>query len=311
MVRVRAHRMLPDGTQLTLEAPQERPRFLTSGFVAYIAAIVAVGLLATMWAVSLATRPLRNLAGAADRFGADVNAPPMAEAGPREVRLAAAAFNRMQRRLRQFVTDRTRMLAAISHDLRTPLTRMRLRAELIDDAEQRAKMLNDLGEMEHMVGAALAFAREDAADEQTRPLDIRALLETIAADAAESGQHVTLAPGDPLAIPMRPRTLKRALVNIVENAVRYADGADIQLAHEGDEAVVRIIDHGPGIPEAERDAVLKPFYRCETSRSRDTGGIGLGLSIASDAVSAHGGRIALMETPGGGLTVEVRLPGNV
>jgi signal transduction histidine kinase len=163
--------------------------------------------------------------------------------------------------------------------------------------------------MEYMVGAALSFAREDAAEEQSRALDLRALAETVAADATEAGQNVTLTPGDALVIPMRPRTLKRALVNIVDNAVRYAGDASIAVGREGDEAVIRVIDHGTGIPEAEREAVLKPFYRCEASRSRDTGGIGLGLSIAADAVSAHGGRIALMETPGGGLTVEVRLPG--
>jgi signal transduction histidine kinase len=231
----------------------------------------------------------------------------MPEDGPREVRQAAAAFNRMQRRLRQFVLDRTRMLAAISHDLRTPLTRMRLRAEMVEDEEQRAKMLNDLHEMDEMIGATMAFAREENAEEKSEPIDLSRLLTAVADDAVETGQPVTKAKIDPVTVRVRPRTIKRALVNIVDNAVRYGGGAAMGLVQSGEDAVIQIVDHGPGIPEAERDAVLRPFYRCEASRSRDTGGIGLGLSIASDAISAHGGRMILSETPGGGLTVEVRL----
>ncbi len=306
--RVQARRTLADGTKLTLDAPLTLSSFFTGPFAAYITAIVAVGLLGSIWAVSLATKPLSRLSAAADRFGADVHAAPIAETGPREVKQAAVAFNRMQRRLRQFILDRTRMLAAISHDLRTPLTRMRLRTEMMDDGEQRAKMLNDLQEMEEMVGATLAFARDENADEPTRPIDLAALLDTIAADARDMDQPVTLAPCPSTTVMMRPRALKRAIVNIVDNAVRYGGSAELSLARDGDEAVIRIADRGPGVPSAERENVLRPFYRCEGSRSRDTGGIGLGLSIASDTVNAHGGTMALSETDGGGLTVEVRLP---
>jgi signal transduction histidine kinase len=306
--RIRAQSTLPDGTKLTLDAPQTLGGFFTPSFAAYIAAVVAVGLIGSIWSVSLATKPLSRLSDAADRFGADVHAAPIEETGPREVKQAAAAFNRMQRRLRQFILDRTRMLAAISHDLRTPLTRMRLRTEMMDDGEQRAKMLNDLQEMEDMVGATLAFARDQNADEPSRPLDLRALLETIAADAKDMEQPVTLTVCPSTAVLMRPRALKRAIVNIVDNAVRYGGETELSLTRDRDEAVVRIADHGPGIPAAERENVLRPFYRCEASRSRDTGGIGLGLSIASDTINAHGGKLALSETPGGGLTVEVRLP---
>jgi signal transduction histidine kinase len=309
MYRIQAQSILADGTKLTLDTHPMLGRVFTREFAAYIAAVIGVGLLGSLWAVSLATKPLRRLSDAADRFGADVNAVPLPETDPREVRQAAAAFNRMQRRLRQFVLDRTRMLAAISHDLRTPLTRMRLRTEMIDDAEQRARMLGDLQEMEDMVGATLAFAQEESVEEQSRRLDLRSLLETVAVDSAAAGLAVSLGTGDAATIPMRPRALKRALVNIVDNALRYGGGAQIALDREGDDAVIRIVDHGPGIPEAEREAVLRPFYRCEASRSRDTGGIGLGLSIASDIISAHGGAIALSETPGGGLSVTVRLPG--
>jgi signal transduction histidine kinase len=299
---------LPDGTSVALDAPPVLGRLFTTEFAAYVGGVIAVALIGSIWAVTLATKPLRRLSEAADRFGADVNADPMPETGPSEVKHAAAAFNRMQRRLRQFILERTRMLAAISHDLRTPLTRMRLRAEMLDDDDQRDRMLNDLMEMEQMVGATLAFAREEAVDEATQRLDVKALLEMIRDDAGDMGQDVTLKPGDGILVPMRPRALKRAIVNIVENAVRYAGAVELSLERDGEEAVITIADHGPGIPAAERENVLRPFYRCEESRSRDTGGIGLGLSIAADAIASHGGQLALSETPGGGLTVEVRLP---
>jgi signal transduction histidine kinase len=305
---IQAESVLPDGTRLTLDTRPTLNRFFTPTFVTYIAAVMAVGMIGSIWSVALATKPLSRLSEAADRFGADVHAPPIAENGPREVKHAAAAFNRMQRRLRQFVMDRTRMLAAISHDLRTPLTRMRLRAEMMDEGEQRTKMLSDLQEMEEMVGAALAFARDESADEPSRPIDLAALMETITADARDMDQPVSLAAAGSLTVLMRPRALKRAIVNIVDNAVRYGGRTELTLGRDHDEAVIRIVDHGPGIPESERENVLRPFYRCEGSRSRDTGGIGLGLSIASDTISAHGGKLALSETPGGGLTVEVRLP---
>jgi signal transduction histidine kinase len=306
--RISAQSTLPDGTRLTLDTRPMLGQLFTPSFAAYLAALIGVAIVGAVWAVSLATRPLGRLSEAADRFGADVNAAPIPEDGPREVRQAAAAFNRMQRRLRQFVLDRTRMLAAISHDLRTPLTRMRLRAEMVEDEEQRAKMLSDLHEMDEMIGATMAFAREENAEEKSEPTDLGRLLNTIAADAAEASQPVVATALEPLTLRIRARAIKRALVNIVDNAVRYGGGAAVSLTREGEDAAIRIVDHGPGVPEAEREAVLRPFYRCESSRSRETGGIGLGLSIASDTVSAHGGRMVLSETPGGGLTVEVRLP---
>jgi signal transduction histidine kinase len=308
LAHIQAESVLPDGTKLTLDAPQTLSRFLTPSFAAYIAAVMAVGMIGSIWSVSLATKPLNRLSDAADRFGADVHAAPIEETGPREVRQAAIAFNRMQRRLRQFIVDRTRMLAAISHDLRTPLTRMRLRTEMMDDGDQRTKMLSDLHEMEDMVGATLAFARDENADEASQSLDLAALLEAVAADAHDMDQRVTLVACPSITALMRPKALKRAIVNIVDNAVRYGGAAELSLTRDHDEAVIRVLDHGPGIPAAERENVLRPFYRCEASRSRDTGGIGLGLSIASDTINAHGGKMALSETPGGGLTIEVRLP---
>ena len=303
------NRLLPDGTNLKLIAP---PMFgnglLTPEFAAYIGALLLVGILGSMGAIALTTRPLRRLSLAADSFGTDVNASPIPEEGPREVRHAASAFNRMQRRLRHLIADRTRMLAAISHDLRTPLTRLRLRAEMMEEGDDRAKMLGDLDEMDHMIGATLAFAREDSAAEPTAVIDLEELLRRIAADAADAQLPILFAPSGPILARVRPRALKRALVNIAENAARYGGGGTMTLRRDGEEIVVAVVDHGPGIPEQERENVLRPFYRGEASRSRDTGGTGLGLAIANDIVRAHGGRVVLLETPGGGLTVEVRLP---
>jgi signal transduction histidine kinase len=306
--RIRVYDNLPDGTGLALTAPPTLRRLFTPEFAAYLTGVLMVAALGSVWAIALATKPLRRLSEAADRFGSDVNAPPLEETGPREVRQAAAAFNRMQRRLRQFITDRTRMLAAISHDLRTPLTRMRLRAEMIADCDQRTKMLQDLAEMEEMVGGALAFARAEHEDEPTQTLDLAGLIETIVDDARLAGAPVVAAQIEPVAINGRRHALKRAIVNLADNAVRYGDGAELRLLRAGEDAVIRVIDHGSGIDEAERENVLRPFYRCEDSRSRQTGGTGLGLSIAADIVHAHGGALSLSETAGGGLTVEIRLP---
>ena len=306
--RIEVHGHLPDGTYLTLDATPTLGGLMTPQFAAYIGGVLVIALTGSVWVIALATRPLRRLSEAADRFGADVNAPPLPVFGPQEVKQAAAAFNRMQQRLRQFVSDRTRMLAAISHDLRTPLTRMRLRAEMLEDSEQRTKMLSDLEQMEEMVSAALTFARDQAVDEKSEIVDLAELLHSVLTDAHAAGQAVGLM--QPAALParVRPRSLKRAVVNIVENAVRYGGSAEISARRDGDEIEISIVDHGPGIPAAECDDVLRPFYRCETSRSRETGGIGLGLSIAADTIRAHGGRILLSDTHGGGLTAELRLP---
>ncbi|HLG88843.1 MAG TPA: ATP-binding protein [Alphaproteobacteria bacterium] len=306
--RIEVHGHLPDGTYVTLDTVPSLGRLITPEFAAYIGGVLLIALTGSVWAIALATRPLRRLSEAADRFGADVNAHPLPETGPHEVKQAAAAFNRMQQRLRQFVSDRTRMLAAISHDLRTPLTRMRLRAEMLEDSEQRTKMLSDLEQMEEMVGAALTFARDQVVDEKSVSVDLAELLASVLADAHAAGQPVGLMQPDVLPARVRPRSFKRAVVNIVENAVRYAGSAEIAARRDGDEIEIRVVDHGPGIPESERDDVLKPFYRCESSRSRETGGIGLGLSIAADTIRAHGGRISLSDTSGGGLTVELRMP---
>lgn len=307
---IEVSRQLKDGTWMKFHAPVTATDALREpGFLASLAGSAAVAILLSAWVLGFTTRPLRRFAAAANRLGIDMNAPSLDEAGPREVRLAAAAFNKMQRRLRAFVEDRTRMLAAVSHDLRTPLTRLRLRAEFIDDEAVRDKMLEDLAEMEAMIGSTLAFARDEAGQEPIQPLDINAAVAKLVDDMRDSGNVVGLSPASaPLQIMGRRMALRRAFGNLIDNAVKYGTRAEVGITEAGDTVMVTIDDHGPGIPDAEFDNVFRPFFRLEASRSRDTGGTGLGLSVANDIIRAHGGEIRLANRPEGGLRVTVVLP---
>jgi signal transduction histidine kinase len=259
---------------------------------------------------------VRALAEAAERLGRDVNAPPLPESGPSEVATAAHAFNTMAERIRRFVGDRTQMLAAIGHDLRTPITRLRLRAEFMEDDEQRRKMLADLDEMEAMVTATLAFARDDAAAEPTVPVDIAALCRTVLDEAADAHPDLAEAIGyqgpERLTAPARPVALKRAIANLVGNALTYGSAARLTLSPpEAPGRMLRLVieDDGPGIPPEQLEAVFQPFRRLEASRNRETGGTGLGLPIARNIFRAHGGDVVLRNRPGGGLSVVATLPG--
>lgn len=303
---------LPDGAWLNIAGRWPRPRPWSSPtFLAALAVMTAAVAALSFWAVRRLTAPIRDLAAAAERLGRDVTAPPLPERGPREVAQAAAAFNTMQARIRRFVEDRTAMLAAIGHDLRTPITRMRLRAEFVEDEAVRAKMLADLAEMEAMVAATLAFARDDAAAEAAVPLDLVSLLRTVADEANDvAGREVVMleAPAH-RTVTARPVALKRALGNLVGNAVAYAGGCRVRLGEPvGGMLLVAIEDDGPGIPEDELERVFQPFYRVERSRSRETGGAGLGLPIARTILRGHGGDVTLANRPGGGLTATVTLP---
>jgi signal transduction histidine kinase len=278
-------------------------------------------LLFAIWAARRVARPLRRFAEAADRLGVDVDAPPLEESGPSELRQATRAFNRMQERLRRFVEDRTLLLAAISHDLRTALTRLKLRAEFIEDVEQQRKALADLDEMQAMLDATLSFARDDAAKEPRSRVDLAALLQSLCDDLADAGQPVTYAGPDSLTFDGRPLALRRAFSNLIGNAVAYGGEAEVALAPAGQGAgegagegpdggaVVTVGDRGPGIPEDMREKVFDPFFRLDPSRSRETGGTGLGLAVARGAIRRHGGDISLEDRPGGGLLVRVTLPG--
>ncbi len=228
--------------------------------------------------------------------------------GPTEIREAADAFNQMQRRIRRFVEDRTRMLAAVSHDLRTMLTRFRLRAEYIDDDEQRAKALADLAEMQAMLDATLSFARDDASAEPRTSVDLSSLLQTLCDDLADAGQPVAYDGPHRVTLACRPAALGRALANLIDNAVKYGGEAEVGMSDGADEVVIRIADRGPGIADSDREKVFAPFFRIEESRSRETGGTGLGLALARNIVRGHGGDITLEDREGGGLVAHVALP---
>jgi signal transduction histidine kinase len=235
-------------------------------------------------------------------------AAPVPPRGPAEIRTTVEAFNAMQERLSRFARDRTRMVAAISHDLRTPITSLRLRAEFIEDEELKRDVVRTLDEMQAMTDATLAFAREEAGGEETRTVDLAALIEGLVDDQAAMGHPVSYDGPERLAWRCRPLGLKRAVGNLVENAVRYAGGARVTLSDAGAGAVVTVEDDGPGIPEERIADVFEPFVRLETSRSRETGGAGLGLAIARSIVRAHGGELTLANRAGGGLTATVALP---
>jgi signal transduction histidine kinase len=254
------------------------------------------------------TWPLARLALAADRFGRGETVPPLAEEGPLDVQETIRAFNHMRTRLERFVQDRTRMLAAISHDLRTPITALRVRAELLDEPDTRGKILTTLDEMRSITEATLAFVREEAAQEDTRRLDLDALLQSVCDDVRDTGQDVTFTgPGKTL-YRCRSVSLRRALTNLVENAVTYGQRARVTLSEEGDVLCITIDDDGPGIAASDMERVFEPFVRLEASRSRETGGVGLGLTIARSIVRGHGGDMTLTNRPEGGLRVAVRMP---
>jgi signal transduction histidine kinase len=277
-------------------------------FIVSMAMMALVIVLVSIYAARRVTAPLADLASAAQRLGRDVNAPPIQETGTRETRQASRAFNDMQTRLRELIDNRTRLLAAISHDLRTPLTLLRLRAENVAEADERDRMLATLAEMEAMIATTLQYARDEIASEPERVIDVAALLASLADDMADAGLDVALMPAPPTAIRCRPTALKRALRNLLDNAIKYGTRARVALRDTGLEAEITIEDDGPGLAPEEIARVFEPFYRVEGSRSRDTGGIGLGLAITRSLIERQGGSVTLANRTGGGLRASVRLP---
>jgi signal transduction histidine kinase len=259
-------------------------------------------------AVRRVTAPLGNIAQAAERLGKDIAVAPLAEIGTIEMRRAAQAFNGMQARLRRFVNDRTRMLAAISHDLRTPLTLLRLRAEDVENAEERERMLATIDDMIVMIEATLAFARDEASAEPRRRIDLTALVASVVDDMAAAGRAVTMAASPSVICECEPGALKRTVSNLIDNAVKYGKAAHVAIETIPGTVTIIVDDEGPGIPEEELGQVFQPFYRVEESRSRETGGIGLGLAIAQSIAQAHGGEITLSNRPEGGLRATIALP---
>ena len=310
---------LPDeGRWVTVAFRLSRPNLFASPTfpIAFTLMIVATGLL-TLWSVRRLTEPVRTLAAAAEALGRDVNAPPLPEDGPLEVATAAIAFNTMASRIRRFVTDRTLLLTAIGHDLRTPITRLKLRAEFIDDDELRRKFIADLDELEAMVSATLAFGRDSANREPMVQLDLAALMRTILDEAIEGRPEIANQVGfaeepPPISIRARSMALKRALSNLVGNAIAYGGDAQITIRAPNDSpdgrfVAVLVEDSGSGLPHPDLDRVFEPFVRLETSRNRETGGTGLGLSIARNIVRGHGGDIVLANRQPHGLRATVTL----
>ena len=300
---------LPDSTWLNFAAvDQATVPAWSHQSVALIAAMLIAIIALSVLGIRRLTAPLGTLAQAAERLGRDVNAPPLAERGASDVRKALRAFNNMQERIQRFIEDRTRMIAAISHDLRTPITRLRLRAEFIDDAEQQARMLADLDDMETMIQSTLSFAREEANPEPRRDVDLVALLRSVCEDSPDV--ELTIEPADTETLLLRgqPVALRRGFCNLIDNAVKYGERARVGLSIGADSIAVAVEDDGPGLPEEELERVFRPFYRVEQSRSRDTGGVGLGLTVARTVFRAHGGDVGLANRPPGGLRATVTLP---
>ncbi|WP_137173096.1 ATP-binding protein [Massilia sp. HP4] len=306
--RVQATVILGDGTPLTIDM---RPAGLpVSNWLPAVLLGQLVLLAAFTWAgVRLATRPLAQLADAADRLGPDLKSAPLPESGPQEVTRAARAFNAMQARIAGYMTERTQILAAISHDLQTPITRMRMRADMLDDSVQRDKMNRDLLEMEALVKDGVAYARTlHGTLEAPCRIDPDAMLCSLVGDYQDGGRAVTLHGKAGASIATRPHALKRILGNLVDNGLKYAGEVEVSVQQlvDGELAIV-VRDFGPGIPEAELEKVFEPFYRLEASRNRDTGGTGLGLAIARQLAATLGGRLTLANHPEGGLQARLAI----
>lgn len=301
---------------LWLQTVYAKPDLITQSRFHYSASFGITALLLLLVAVLAARRvgrPLQRLTDSAERLGRGEEVELLPEGGAEDIRRTTEAFNRMQSRIRRFVEDRTRMMAAISHDLRTPITSLRLRAEFIDDVEMREKIIATLDEMQAMTEAALTFAREEATAEPTRTTDLDALIESLCDDLVEMDLDVKFEDGERVPWRGRPDGLRRALRNVIENAVRYGERARVRLVMSPEWLEIVVEDDGPGIPENEFERVFAPFVRLESSRNRATGGVGLGLAIARSIARSHGGDIFLANRSNGarrveGLRVTIRLP---
>jgi len=300
---------LPDGSWLAFTVDHRLWGLAASKrWMVWITFLVLATSVVTAFAARRLIRPIRQFSDAIQLFGTNPQAPPMEEIGPAEFRGVIAAFNTMQCRIQRLISARTAMLAAISHDLRTPLTRIRLRGELIADPIQQARLFRDVDELQQMIDGALAFFRGDAQQEAVTSLDLPSILQTIVSDFSDQGVAVTY--GGPARLPYlgRPIALKRAVSNLVENAIKYGTPPAIGLVVEPSQVIITVTDKGPGIPEEALEPVFTPFYRLEKSRNRATGGVGLGLTATRSIIREHGGEVILTNLPEGGLEARITLP---
>jgi signal transduction histidine kinase len=302
---------LPDGAMISanlLPDPRPRPLWLGPWTVTLLFGAISVTLLG-LWAARALTAPLSAFARAAESFSLNSAAAPLPERGPEEIRFLAKALNRMRERITTLIDDRTRMLAAISHDLRTPITRMRLRSEFIEDDVQRGRMLRDLDQMRSMLESVLSFLRNDRKLESMTLADIASTLQLVADQFADMGHKVAYDGPEHARATVRPDDLHRSITNLVENAVNVGAETTIRLSVAPDMVTIEVEDDGPGISDARKDVMLEPFVRGDDARNMDAAtGFGLGLSIARTIVLAHGGEFTLNDRQPHGLIVRIRLP---
>ncbi|WP_207849881.1 MULTISPECIES: ATP-binding protein [unclassified Pseudomonas] len=302
-----AHVRLSDGSPVTLDVRPAMPPlspWLPGVLLGQLALLIAC----TWLAVRIAIRPLARLANAVETLDPNAHPVMLDEQGPTEVAHAARAFNAMQARIAAYLKERMQLLAAISHDLQTPITRMKLRAEFMDDSVEKDKLCNDLGEMEHLVREGVAYARSiHGSTEESRRTDLDSFLDSLVFDYQDMGKDVQLQGKSAAVIDTRPQALRRVLVNLTDNALKFSGAAQLQV-ETGAGLTIKVMDRGPGIAEDQLQKVLEPFYRVENSRNRSTGGTGLGLAIAQQLAMALGGSLTLSNREGGGLCAELKLP---
>lgn len=302
---------LQDGQWVRItEKPESdsHPPALPNSLILQLIVTLGIVTVAVMTAVRLTTWPLQQLALAADALGRDLDAPPISETGPNEIRSAARSFNRMQRRIQHLIRERARALAAVSHDLRTPLTRLRLRAELIEDDLLRDQIANDLQSMGSMIDSTLDYLRGQQVSELVRPIDINALLESMVEDARVIGRSISIGGRARTPYSGRLSTLQRAIQNLIDNAIKFGKGAHIVIEDTGAVLSISVQDSGPGIPLADLERVTEPYFRVDGARNAESGGVGLGLSIARDIAFLHGGELELKNREPNGLAATLLLP---
>jgi signal transduction histidine kinase len=299
---------LPDGAMISAKLLRPRPFWQGPWVFTLMFAVVSVTLLG-LWAARALTAPLSSFAKAAEDFSLNGAAAPLPERGPEEIRSVAKALNRMRERITTLIDDRTKMLAAISHDLRTPITRMRLRAEFIEDDTHRSRMLRDLEQMRSMLEAVLSFLRNDRKLESMTLVDIASTLQLVTDQFTDMGHKVAYEGPEHAMATVRPDDLHRSVTNLVENAVRYGAEATIRLRVSPDTATIEVEDDGPGISDARKEVMLEPFVRGDDARNMDeAAGFGLGLSIARTIAIAHHGALSLNDRQPHGLIVRIQLP---
>ncbi|MCJ7959759.1 MAG: ATP-binding protein [Pseudomonas sp.] len=302
------HLTLADGSPITIDL---RPTVLPiADWLPVLLMLQLALLLGCTWlAVRLAIRPLTRLTRAVETLDPNAHPTPLDEKGPTEVAHAAVAFNKMQKRIADYLKERMQILAAISHDLQTPITRMRLRAEFMEDYADRDKLWSDLGEMEHLVREGVAYARSvHGATETSHRINLDAFLDSLVFDYQNMHKQVSLSGNSAVVLDTRPQALRRVLVNLVDNALKFAGSAELEVGSTANgDLSIKVLDRGPGLAEDELVQVMQPFYRVESSRNRGTGGTGLGLAIAQQLAVAIGGSLTLSNRPEGGLCAEIRL----